>query len=172
MDIPLIYLKDKQAFTKQDGPMRLLGKPQDVAKSLHEGGCMLIHFVDMNALAGASTNFDVYDGLTYFINVEVECAPRAELVHKLLSIKCRVVLPPADSKGGMDVTEMREKKLLVAKIPPGYKGEAAGFHDVILEEADKAGVERFASLGKRVIIYDKDKGKAKGRVWGVITPSS
>ncbi len=172
MEIALIILKDKQAFSKAGGPMRLLGKPLDAAKALQEKGIKLLHIVDLDALSGAPKNLDVYDGLTYFINVQVECAPRPEFVHKLLSLKCRVVLPPSDMPGSMDVSSMKEKKLLVAKIPPGYTGSAEGFHDVILQDADDDEVERFTALGKRVIIYDKDRMKVKRKVWGVIAPSS
>lgn len=166
MDIPLLYLRDKQAFRKEAGAMALAGKPVDVAKGLKEKGAKLIHFVDLDALNGMNKNADVYGNLTFFINVEVETAPREEIVTKLLSLHCRVVLPP-----DADVTRYREKRLLVARIPPGYRGDAAGFHDVILEEGDEATAERFRSLGKRVIIFEKDEGKMKGPVWGVISSS-
>ncbi len=172
MDIALIVLKDKQAFSKGSGPMRLMGKPLEAARRLQERGFKLLHIVDDDAMKGNPTNMDVYDGLTYFINVQVECAPRSEFVRRLLSLKCRVVLPPSDLPGAMDVSSMKEKKLLVAKIPPGYKGAAQGFHDVLLEEADDAAVERFTKLGMRVIIYAKDAQKVKKDVWGVIVPSS
>src|SRR5512135_2780469 len=112
--------------------MRLLGKPLDAARRMKDEGSRLIHIVDVDAINGLPTNMDIYDGLTYFINIEVECAPKDAFVKKLLSIKARVVLPP-DS---LDLSKIREKKLLVAKIPPGYAGEAEGFHDVILEDAD------------------------------------
>jgi hypothetical protein len=172
LNIPQVYIKDKQAFAKAGGPMRLLGKPLDLARGLQKQGCRLIHFIDTDALAGSPANLDVYDGLTYFMNVEVECAPRADFVRKLLSLKCRVVLPPSDAPGGLDVTSMREKRLLVAKIPKGYGGDAEGFHDVVLEDAEEAEVERFGRLGKRVIIYEKDRKKVSSKVWGVISPLS
>ncbi len=172
MEIALIILKDKQAFSKGEGPMRLIGKPLDVARRLKERGFRLLHIVDSDALNGKPANLDVYDGLTYFINVQVECAPRPEFVHKLLSLKCRVVLPPSDLPGAMDVRLVKEKRLLVAKIPPGYGGSAEGFHDVILEDADDGSVRRFSALGKRVMIYKKDEGKVEEAVWGVIAPSS
>ena len=42
-----------------------------------------------------------------------------------------------------------------------------------MEDADDASVERFDSLGKRVIIYEKDKDKLKSmkKIWGVISTS-
>jgi hypothetical protein len=166
MKIPMFYLRDKQVFTKKEGILKLSGKPLDLAKDLKDDGVKLIHFVDMDALSGLSKNLDVFSGLTYFINVQVECAPKEEMVMKLLSLKCRVVLPP-----DAPVVQYREKKLLVAKIPAGYSGDAEGFHDVILVDADERSVKRFEALGKRVIIFEKDEDKVKSEVWGVISSS-
>jgi hypothetical protein len=170
LDIPLVFIRHKQVFKK--GMLTLMGKPIDVAKKLKAGGCTLIHIVDEDALAGNSSNLDIYDHLTYFINVEVECAPKEEIVHKLLSLKCRVVLaaPLLPALSGF-----REKKLLVAKVPHDYAGGLEGFHDVIIEGADDAAVERFAAMGKRVIVYredfDKLGPKARGMAWGAISTS-
>ncbi len=163
LKIPLLYIKDKQVFRKEGGIMRLIGKPQDVAKDLKEK-YKLIHFVDMDALSGLNTNLDVYNGLTYFINVQVECAPRMEMITKLMVLKCRVVLPPSTEfvLGGLLNTN-----LLVAKVPKGYKGNADHFRDVILEEYDEAEAGRFAGLGKRIITYEEQKPK-KSKLWGVI----
>jgi hypothetical protein len=169
--IPLIYLRDKQAFRKEGGMLRLIGKPLDYAKDLKKAGCMLVHIVDMDALLGMPKNLDVYDNLTYVINVEVECAAVPGIVTKLLSLKCRVVLPPQ-----ADVASLREKKLLVAKIPDGYTGDAEGFSDVVLECADDGAVKRFIALGKRVIIYEKDEkglpAATARKLFGVIAPPS
>jgi hypothetical protein len=164
--IPLIYLKDKQVFRKKSGFLRLIGKPLGIAKELKTAGYELIHIVDQDALSGLTKNLDVYDGLTYVINVQVECPPAESLVCKLLTLKCRVVLPPS-----FDVSAFHEKRLLVAKIPKDYTGDAEGFHDVILDEASDSEIDRFAALGKRVIIYDKDEKKMNKDVWGVITSS-
>lgn len=166
MKIPLLFLRDKQAFSKKDGILHLEGKPLALARDLQEQGIRLIHFVDMDALSGMSKNLDIFGQLTFFINVEVECAPKDSLIMRLLDLKCRVVLPP-----DAPVSKYREKKLLVARIPDGYSGDAEGFHDVILENADEQAVKRFEKLGKRVIIFEKDKEKVKGKPWGVISSS-
>ncbi|MEW6036359.1 MAG: HisA/HisF-related TIM barrel protein [Candidatus Micrarchaeota archaeon] len=170
MRIPVMYLRDKQAFRKEGGAMRLAGKPLNVAKAFKEDGVKLIHIVDIDALSGLRNNLDVYDNLTFIINVQVECAPRADIVMKLLSLKCRVVLPPS-----FDASGLKEKKLLVAKIPKDYPGDAGGFHDVLLEDADDASVRRFHSLGKRVIVHEEGYGKldagCRKLVWGVISSS-
>ncbi len=166
LEIPLIYLRDKQAFRREGGVLRLIGKPLDHARELKKAGTALIHIVDMDALSGMQKNMDVYDNLTYVINVEVEAAPEPAMVMRLLSLKCRVVLPPS-----FDTSGISEKRLLVAKIPPGYPGEAAGFHDVVLEDADEESAGRFRRLGKRVIIYEKDRGRVRSGVFGVISSS-
>lgn len=173
LDIPLVFIRHKQVF--REDMLTLLGKPVDVAKKLKEGGCTLIHIVDEDALAGNSSNLDIYNNLTYFINVEVECAPKVEIVHKLLSLKCRVVLAPPLKAA---LSGFREKKLLVAKVPHDYAGGASGlegFHDVVVEDADDAAVAHFAAMGKRVIIYRKDLQKlgpkAKEALWGAISTS-
>ncbi|NYZ73878.1 hypothetical protein H0O00_01930 [Candidatus Micrarchaeota archaeon] len=166
MRIPLIYLKDKQAFSRKAGFFRMIGKPIDLAREFKASGYELIHIVDQDAISGLTKNLDVYDGLTYIINVQVECAPDEKLVHKLLTLRCRVVLPPS-----FDVSPLHEKRLLVAKIPKDYTGDAEGFHDVVLEDATDSEIRRFAALGKRVIIYDKDEKKVEETVWGVITSS-
>ena len=169
LDIPLVFIRHKQVF--REDMLTLLGKPVDVAKRLKEGGCRLIHVVDEDALSGNSSNLDIYDHLTYFINVEVECAPKEDIVRRLLSLKCRVVLsPPLPAS----LSGFREKKLLVAKVPRDYSGSLEGFHDVIVADADDAAVARFAAMGKRVMVYRKDLdrlGKVKEALWGVISTS-
>lgn len=170
LDIPLVLIRHKQVF--KQGMLTLLGKPLDVAKKLKAEGCTLIHIVDEDALTGNSSNLDIYDHLTYFINVEVECAQKEDIVHKLLSLKCRVVLAPPLQPA---LSGFREKKLLVAKVTRDYAGDLAGFHDVVVQGADDAAVERFAAMGKRVIVYREDFDrlgpKAKGMAWGAISTS-
>ena len=48
MKIPLLYLRDKQVFTKKDGILRLEGKPLPTAREMKEQGIKLIHFVGSN----------------------------------------------------------------------------------------------------------------------------
>lgn len=166
--IPFFVMKDKQAFTRRSGSLHLAGKPIDLAKELKSGGTELIHLADSDALNGLTNNLDVYDDLTYVINVQVECAPKEGIIRKLLSLRCRVVLPPS-----FDTSALKEKKLVVAKIPEGYQGDAEGFHDVLLEKADGKSVKRFASLGKRVMVFEADysglDAGCRKLVWGVIS---
>lgn len=157
--------------------LSLMGKPIDVVKKLKEQGYKLIHIIDMDALNGNTANLDIYDKLTYFINVEVECAPKDAILKKLLSLKCRIVL----SQPAIGFSLLKEKNLLVAKL--GKLGDARSgalelddFHDVILEQADEADVGKIASLGKRVIVSESDYQKmgsgSRKLVWGIILSSS
>lgn len=161
LKIPLFYVKDKQAFAKAGSVPRLLGNPVEIAKDLKGDGCKLIHIVDEDALKGMAKNLDVYSALTYFINVQVECAPREEIVRKLLSLRCRVVLAP-----DADTSSYEEENLLVAKLPKGYKGKADGFRDVIVHDGKDA--ERMAGLKKRVMLLGKSANSKE--LWGLIGP--
>jgi len=157
MKIPLIYLKDKQAFVKKDGVMRFIGKPLDIAKKMKGEGHILLHIVDLDE---TESNFDIYDKLTYFINIEVECGENEHLIKRLLEINARVVviLP---SK--LDLKKYN-KRLLVGKINTEYEGNAEDVHDIILEKPTEELFLRFKD--RRLIVYDNYKGKEK--VWGII----
>ncbi len=141
----------------------MLGNPVEVGKDLKDEGSKLIHIIDEDAMKGMTKNLDVYGALTYFINVQVECTPKEAIVRKLLSLRCRVVLPP-DS----DISGYEEKNLLVAKLPEGYKGKAEGFKDVIVQNEKDA--KRMIGLKKRVMLIGEDS-KTK-TLWGLITPLS
>ncbi len=162
-EIPLLYLKDKQVF-RDRGLLQMLGKPTDIMKRLAGNGYQLVHIVDLDAIAGSSTNLDTYNKLTYFINVQVEFGDRTEFIKKVLTFKCRVVLNPETS---IDLAKLTEKKLMVALVKDSTSN-VNEFHDVIIENADSKSVKHYNSLGKRVLIYEKDKEKVKGDVWGII----
>jgi uncharacterized protein related to proFAR isomerase len=166
LTIPIIYLKEKQAFRKEGQILRYIGSPIELARKFKKDGYKLIHIVDLDAIAGLATNTDMYDSLTYIINIQVECAPLDGLVKKLLLLKCRVVLPPSE----LDLSALRERKLLVAKVA-NEKADVGQFHDVVLEDADEDKVKAFKDLGKRIIIYEEDRKKVKQEVWGIITGS-
>lgn len=162
LTIPVVCLKDKQFFSLD--MLSLLGKPIDVAKRLKENGYKLIHIVDPAAISGTLTNLDIFDKLTYFVNIEVECAPKEELVRKLLTYKCRAVL----SAPFPGIENLKETKLLVAKISKKKQFPVDAFHDVILEDANEQSTREFSKAGKRIIIYEKDKEKVKTKPWGII----
>ncbi|MFN7088852.1 MAG: hypothetical protein ACK4NX_03515, partial [Candidatus Paceibacteria bacterium] len=52
----------------------------------------LLHIVDLDAKKALTTNFDVYDKLTYFINIEVDGISNSKFMEKLLEINARVVV--------------------------------------------------------------------------------
>lgn len=163
LNIPAFYIKDKQAFRMREGTLSIIGNPVDVAKKLAEKA-EFIHIIDLDALKGISSNFDVYDKLTYFINIEVECAPRKELILKLLAVKSRVVVKLPAELSGLG----GQKRLLVGKVSRDYQGDTSAVHDLVVDDAEEDVVERFS--GKRIIIYKKDlqKVKDKEKIWGAI----
>lgn len=163
----LIYLRDKQAFEK-DGVLRLLGKPVTVAKELKTQGIDLLHIVDLDALKGLATNFDVYDKLTYIMHVEVECVEDMQLIGKLLEINARVVVTLPARK--LDLKNFAGKeRLLVGKITSGYAGNAPDVHDVLIEDATLGLADKFSKLKKRVLVYRKDyKKEMEKLVFGII----
>jgi hypothetical protein len=172
LDIPLLYVKDKQAYKKGEGTLRSIGNPSQIARKLSESGAKLIHIVDLDALRGSSSNMDIYDGLTFYVNIEVESSEDEKLVGKLLAVKSRVVLElPAKTQLSKWV---KSERLLVGTVGPKYKGNAEGVHDVIIEGANDMIVERLVGLGKRVIVHEADYGKLKTKnqklVWGVLRP--
>ncbi len=172
LDIPLFYLKDKQAFRKDEGNLRMVGNPAQLCRDLAGKGAKLVHIVDLDAKRGQPSNLDIYDSLTYFVNVEVECSAKKEMLEKLFALKARIVLElPAD----LDLSLLRgHERLVVGSFGPLYKGGAEGAHDVIIKDAGDAEVERFLKLGKRIIVHESDYAKLKAvnrrLVWGVIRP--
>ena len=195
--IPVIYLKDKQVYSSPN-LLKRLGKPTNVAKEIAKEGYKLLHIVDLDLLHGMSTNLDVYDKLTYFINVEVECAftsaslPQTQTtaIMKLLTLKCRVVLKvtDADTADALATTlsAFREKKLLVAKmdkISPEFEFKnfaesVRPFNDVILDLTEQEipnAVALAIKAGKRIIIPESCLSvalpivqKAKAEIFGVL----
>jgi len=170
--IPFFCVKDKQAYRMEKGDMRMAGNPAQLCRDLAGKGAKLIHIVDMDAKRGQTGNMDIYDSLTYFVNIQVECSAKKEMLEKLFTLKARVVL---ELPAKLDLSLLKEhERLVVGSFGPSYKGEAEGVHDVIIEGADDAAVERFAELGKRVIVYDSDYRKLKTGnrklVWGILAP--
>jgi len=155
--IPLVYLKDKQFYVKHKRILRLMGNAVETAKRLSRE-YRLIHIVDLDLKNGSTANFDTYDKMTYFVNIEVECIENKGFVERLLKLKSRAVL---DLPTKLDLGKWKKhERLLVGKITAGYTGNAEGVHDVIIEKTEDA--EKFR--GKRIIAYEGYRGKA----WGII----
>jgi uncharacterized protein related to proFAR isomerase len=166
LEIPIIYIKDKQAFTKKDGTLRLLGNPVFLAKEYAKQGTKLIHMIDEDAKKGLAVNLDVYDKLTYFINVEVECGEHVSIIKKLLSMKARVVLRLPTK---IDLKKWKDReRLLVGIVDPDYQGKAEGVHDVIIEGADEEIIKKYRKLKKRIIVHENELDEFKSRCFGIL----
>ncbi len=162
----IFYIKDKQIFKKHNGTLRLVGKPIDIAKKAKEKGIQLLHMIDLDAQKGMRINFDVYDKLTYFINIEIEGVSDEEFIDRLLGINARVVFTLPTK---LELMKWKNKnRLLVGKISANSKAftdiELGGIddvHDVILENVD----DRLLKLlkGKRIIVYERDLEKIKNK---------
>ncbi|MBI2079961.1 hypothetical protein HYT84_04285 [Candidatus Micrarchaeota archaeon] len=160
LKIQLIYVKDKQAFVKEEGVLRLIGKPIELANKWKKEGIKLIHIIDLDASLGSSTNFDLYNSLTYLINIQVEGVKDEKLLEKLLSIGARVVVSLPTK---IDLRKFEDKKkLLVGKINAVTNTESV--HDLILESESKEILE--LAKGRRLIVFGEKKRKFEA--FGVI----
>jgi hypothetical protein len=170
--IPLVYVKDKQAFEKSGGTLKLLGKITELARKWKKEGIELIHIVDMDAERGSSANFDIYDQLTYFMHVEVEGAGYDKLMKRLLGVDVRVVVP-VPSK--IDLKKYAEKKrLIVGKVEKieGGKGAYDDVFDIIYSGASSEELEKLLKTGKRIIVDGELKTKNEKKLFGRILPIS
>ncbi|HID72762.1 TPA: hypothetical protein EYP38_02365 [Candidatus Micrarchaeota archaeon] len=166
--IPVIYVRGKQAFSKEEGILRLLGKSADVARDFAEQGVKLIHIIDEEA-RDTSPNFDVYDSLTTFMNIEVECRTKS-FAMRLVAIKARAVVRLPAEFSLDDFSD--DERLMVGLIGSSYSGSVDGVHDLTMEDADDSAVEKFSKTKKRLIVYKKDyeklKTENKKKIWGVL----
>lgn len=160
LKIPYICIKDKTACIYRKGALTFLGKPIDLAKEWKKEGIKLIHIVDLDAKLGSSTNFDVYDSLSYQINVQVEGVANEKIIKKLLSIGIRVVI---DLPTKIDLIKFKDKKkLLVGRI--SSVTDISNVQDIILQEKDSLKPEEDPKIlklveGRRLIVYGQEKRK-------------
>ena len=152
-----IYLKEKQVFVKENNILRFLGKPIDIAKQWKKEGMELLHIVDLDALKGLKSNFDVYDKLTYLMHVEVECGENEEFIEQLLKINARVVISLPTK---IDLNKFAKKqKLIVGKVSSDYSGvieDIENVNDILLENATLEAVKKYHKMKKRILVYKKD----------------
>ncbi len=161
-----IIIRDKAALREAEGTLRQIGNPMDILRNLPEE-VKILHVVDLNARTGNVTNFDLYDHMTYRLNIEVECAPRETLVKKLLSLGARAVLglPCA-----LELEKFENsKRLLVGKV--SGKERDGRVYDYYLESEDIKEVKGLAKEGKRVLLHSKtisEKDAEKAGVFALI----
>jgi uncharacterized protein related to proFAR isomerase len=165
-------VKDKQAYRMDHGALRSIGNPPQLARKLSEEGAKLIHIADLDARRGTTSNMDIYDKLTYFVNIEVECNAEKDMVTRLVAVKARAAIELGPKT---DLSQWKKsERLLVGIVKSDYRGGAEGVHDVILEGATDESLGRFLKLGKRVIVHEADYGKLdtgnRKLVWGVLRP--
>jgi uncharacterized protein related to proFAR isomerase len=168
MEVPIIYLKGKKAYTKRLGTLKPMGSAIKIAKRLRERlGIELVHIVDLDALNGKRTNFDIYDHLTFIMYVQVEVKPDPKIIKPLLNIDARVVV---ELPTKLDLTQFEEKKrLIVGKITPRFKGSLDDVFDVYLDGESPSKVQELLKKKRRVFV-NKDQNKKSTKVFGRIGP--
>lgn len=89
-----LILRDKQFYTTD---MKLMGNSVEVAKQLAKD-YDLLHIRDMDMDRGVVKNLDVYDKLTYYINVQVEVHREIDELRRLVDFQVRLVAIPGIAK--------------------------------------------------------------------------
>ncbi|MBD3389451.1 hypothetical protein GF415_00660 [Candidatus Micrarchaeota archaeon] len=166
LEVPLIYLKGKKAYKKKLGTLKPMGSAIKVAKKFKEQlGTELIHVVDLDALQGKKTNYDIYDHLTFSMYVQIEVKPDPKLIKPLLGLNARVVI---ELPTKLDLKQFEDKKrLLVGKITPRFRGSLEGVYDIYLDGESPAKLRELLKKKKRVFV-NKDQNKKSDKVFGRI----
>jgi len=165
MEVPLFFLKGKQAFREELGSLRLLGNAPQLVKKL-SAEYALFHIVDMDALRGNKGNFDLYDHLTYFTHVQVECKPDQKLVEALLGFEARVVV---DMPSPLDFEKFgKRKSLIIGRVKPGFQEPLPPLREFILDGKDDELARRILSEDKRLFVLREHYPKGFRRAFGSI----
>lgn len=160
LSAPVIYIQGKKAYRKDLGTLRPMGSAIKVAKKLRERlGTELIHIVDLDALKGNKSNYDIYDHLTFIMYIQVEVRPDPKMINPLLDMGARVVI---DLPTKLDLKQFAEKKrLLVGRMAPGYKGPIEDVFDIYLDGESEAKVKELMRKKKRVMVNKEQNAKSK-----------
>ncbi len=160
MSVPLIYVQGKKAYRKDLGTLRPMGSAIKIAKKLREKlGTELLHIVDLDAIKGKKTNYDIYDHLTFLMYVQVEVRPDPKIVGPLLDMGARVVI---ELPTKLDLKQYASKKrLLVGKITPKYKGSLDDVFDIYLDGDSHAKVTELQRKKRRVLVNLNQNKKSK-----------
>jgi len=166
LHIPVIYVKDKQAFSKKGGTLRLIGKPIDIAKKFHKDGTKLVHFVDLDAMNGNENNMDIYDNLTFILHLEVEGAKSERVLKHLLALNARVVI---DLPTKLDLAQFAEKRrLLVGKVKqPGAASEAV-FDLLYAGESQEEAAALLATDRRIILVNGLAMPKGRKKPFGIL----
>jgi len=165
MEVPTFFLKGKQAFRKDMGSMRLLGNAAQLVRSLSDEYA-LFHVVDLDALKGNKSNFDLYDHLTYFTHVQVECKPDSKLISALLKMEARVVV---ELPSALDFEKFGKKKtLVIGKVKPGFSESFPPIREILLDGKDDELAKRVLNEDKRLFVKKEHYPKGFRRAFGVL----
>lgn len=168
LSVPKIYVKGKTAYKKQLGTLKPMGNAIKIAKRLRERlGIELIHIVDLDALDGKKTNYDIYDHLTFIMYVQVEVKPDPKLIKPLLDVGARVII---DMPTKLDLSQFKEKKrLLVGRITPRSKCSLDEVYDVYLDGESETKLKELLKQKRRVFV-NKEQNLKNTKVFGRIGP--
>lgn len=164
--IPIIYLKDKQVFSKEGGMMQLLGPAVETIKRLSQK-YKLFHIIDLDLKKGSTANFDIYDKLTYFTHIQVECDDE-KAIGRLIDVNARAVvrLPTGLNLGKWN------RRLLVGIVEiPGE--DISGVNDVIIPSSDEKKareiMKKCEKEGKRIMLCAAGRRVDEKKVWAIIS---
>lgn len=167
MDVPVLCVKGKQAFREELGSLRLLGNAARLVRSLSDEYA-LFHIIDLDALKGNRTNFDLYDHFTYFTHVQVEVKPEEKLISALLEMEARAVV---DLPSSLDFEKFGKKKsLIIGMVKPGFAGPFPPIREIILDGKDDELARRILSEDKRLFVKKEFYPKGFRRAFGLLFP--
>jgi uncharacterized protein related to proFAR isomerase len=160
LSAPRIYIQGKKAYRKDLGTLRPMGSAIKVAKKLRERlGTELLHIIDLDAMKGNKSNYDIYDHLTFIMYIQVEVRPDPKMINPLLDMGARVVI---ELPTKLDLKQFADKKrLLVGKIAPNYKGSLDDVFDVYLDGESERKLKELQKKKKRVLVNKRQNAKNK-----------
>ncbi|MEW6528990.1 MAG: hypothetical protein AB1391_03820 [Candidatus Micrarchaeota archaeon] len=159
-----MIIRDKTAFAEESGVLKQIGKPIDIINSIAKD-IKLIHVVDLNAKLGNTTNFDLYNHMTYKINIEVEMPPKERIIKKLLDMKARVVL---DLPCALNLKKFSENiRLLVGLVKKEEREENVFDYYIKTDDVELLKVLTKNKTKKRVLLYSNKIGEKEAENAGV-----
>lgn len=154
----LVVLKQKQFFERKGGVLRLLGPAGEAGKKLAKE-YKVLHIIDMDAGSGKGANFDIYDSLTSFVNIQVECSGNSALAKRIYGLGGRVVIEVGD---GIDRKLVKPNLTILKTAEPG--GEEAEkdlglVKDVLVLGSTEEKLAMVKKAGKRAFVLSEGPGR-------------
>ncbi len=157
-----MIIRDKTAFMKEKGILRRIGKPMDILNNIPKD-VKLIHIIDLNVKTGNTTNFDLYNHMTYKINIEVETPAKEEIIKKLFAVKARAVLKLPCT---IDLKKFAENIRLLVGIVKEKEREENVF-DYYTETNNIKFIKTLVKTEKRVFVYSNELGEKEAEDTGM-----